>query len=138
MEEKELVKITKEDLVKFIAKGYEAKIENLNLIWNKDLLRMVGIDEYGEIYYDRASFFQAINDLLLENLPVNAIFNLEVPIILFKYISGDKTNVATAAFILNNVDGIDFAVFKYIDLPQEFVDKIKEKDIDLNLTEIIL
>jgi len=138
MEEKELVKITKEDLVKFIAKGYEAKIENLNLIWNKDLLRMVGIDEYGEIHYDRASFFQAINDLLLENLPVNAIFNLEVPIILFKYINGDKTNVATAAFILNNVDGIDFAVFKYIDLPQEFVDKIKEKDIDLNLTEIIL
>ncbi|MBQ7256597.1 MAG: hypothetical protein IJS60_02770 [Abditibacteriota bacterium] len=56
--EKEIISVTKQYLVKFIAKGAEAKIDTITLIWNSDILRMIGLEGYGETCFDRASFFK--------------------------------------------------------------------------------
>ena len=123
---KERISVTKQDLVKFIAKGAEAKIESITLFWNSEILRMVGVEEYGETCFDRASFFKALIELSMDNFTISTLLKVSVPIIMFKHKINGKNDLVAVGLILNNADGIDYAVLEYVDLPQEFKDKVLE------------
>ncbi|MBQ7256596.1 MAG: hypothetical protein IJS60_02765 [Abditibacteriota bacterium] len=46
---------------------------------------------------------------------------------MFKHKIKGKDDLVAVDLIVDNVDGIDFVVLEYLDLPQEFKEKVLEK-----------
>ena len=63
----------------------------------------------------------------MDNLPVAAMLKLSVLVIMFKHKIKGKDDLVAVDLIVDNVDGIDFVVLEYLDLPQEFKEKVLEK-----------